>query len=223
MTARHRAEEFRRFLNLIDAAVPDAPRRARRARQLLDPQDPVDPALARAPPTVHAALHADLQLVAEPRRALVRRAHHQMAATRHPPLGPTNSSPRSAPGSPTGTTTQSPSSGTRPPTRSSTASPTTANESPTQVTRGVGAPSARARPRGRPLAAARSGRRRRAERAALEFVEKVSRRCVAPVPAQCCPVPGEALPCAALLRDLHETPRRTRAPSQARRRRSPQR
>ena len=39
MTPRHRAEEFRRFLNLIDSSVPAAPRRARRARQLLDPQD----------------------------------------------------------------------------------------------------------------------------------------------------------------------------------------
>ena len=39
MTPRHRAEEFRRFLNLIDASVPARPRRARRARQLLDPQD----------------------------------------------------------------------------------------------------------------------------------------------------------------------------------------
>ena len=48
MTPRHRAEEFRRFLNLIDASVPGAPRRARRARQLLDPQDAVDPALARS-------------------------------------------------------------------------------------------------------------------------------------------------------------------------------
>ena len=65
MTPRHRAEEFRRFLNLIDASVPAAPRRARRARQLLDPQDPVDPALARPPPALHAPLHADLQLLAQ--------------------------------------------------------------------------------------------------------------------------------------------------------------
>ncbi len=77
MTPRHRAEEFRRFLNLIDKPRASPPRRARRARQLLDPQDPVDPALARAPPPLHAALHAHLQLLAEPRRTLVRRADHK--------------------------------------------------------------------------------------------------------------------------------------------------
>lgn len=49
-----------------------APRRAGRARQLLDAQDPVDSALARAASSLHAPLHADLQLLAEPRRALVR-------------------------------------------------------------------------------------------------------------------------------------------------------
>ena len=46
MTARHRAEEFRRFLNLIDRNVARRPRRARRVGQRLDPQDPGDPALA---------------------------------------------------------------------------------------------------------------------------------------------------------------------------------
>ena len=36
MTPRQRAEEFRRFLNLIDKTVPADLRRPRRARQLLD-------------------------------------------------------------------------------------------------------------------------------------------------------------------------------------------
>jgi transposase len=40
MTPRHRAEEFRRFLSLIDASVPAHLEVTRRARQLLDPQDP---------------------------------------------------------------------------------------------------------------------------------------------------------------------------------------
>ena len=55
MTPRHRAEEFRRFLNLIDKIGAGAPRRARRARQLLDAQDAVDPALALRHPrfTLH--------------------------------------------------------------------------------------------------------------------------------------------------------------------------
>ena len=59
------------------------PRRARDRRQLLDPQDPRDPPVAAAPPTLPAALHSDLQLVAEPGRALVRRTHHQVAAPGH--------------------------------------------------------------------------------------------------------------------------------------------
>ena len=37
---------------------------------------------------VHAPLHADLQLLAQPRRALVRRADHEMDQTRKPPLRP---------------------------------------------------------------------------------------------------------------------------------------
>src|SRR5438270_6104030 len=55
-----------------------ASERARRTRRLRHAQNPIDPALARAPPALHAALHAHLQLLAEPRRALVRRADHEM-------------------------------------------------------------------------------------------------------------------------------------------------
>ena len=133
MTPRHRAEEFRRFLNLIDAARAGTPRRARRARQLLHPQDAVDAALAASPPALHPPFHADLQLLAQPRRALVRRADDEMDQARQRTAPSASSSPRSAPGSPTGTTTQNPSSGTRPPTRSSTASPATASGSTTPV------------------------------------------------------------------------------------------
>ena len=84
MTARHRAEEFRKFLNLIDTQVPEHLRRAHRVGQRLDPQDPRHQALAGAPPPLRVPLHPDLQLLDEPGRALVLRTHHQMAPTRHP-------------------------------------------------------------------------------------------------------------------------------------------
>ena len=58
----------------------------RRTRQLLDTQDALDPALARAPPPLHVPLHPDLQLLAQPRRALVRRTHDEMDQARQPPL-----------------------------------------------------------------------------------------------------------------------------------------
>src|SRR6266542_3028994 len=76
--------------------VPQVPRPARpdRAddargasdpRQLRHPQDARDPALARPPPSLRAALHPQEQLLAQPRRMLVRRAHHQEASARHSP------------------------------------------------------------------------------------------------------------------------------------------
>ena len=65
-------------------------------------------------------------LLAEPRRALVRRADHQAAQARRAPLRPRISTPTSAPGSRPGTRTPAPTSGPRPPTRSSTPSPATA-------------------------------------------------------------------------------------------------
>jgi len=88
MTPRHRAEEFRRFLGLIDRSVPAH----LDVHVVLDNSSthktPLDPALAAAPPAFHPALHPHLQLLAEPGRALVRRAHHQVDQTLGPPLGP---------------------------------------------------------------------------------------------------------------------------------------
>jgi transposase len=86
LTARHRAVEFQ---------LPGPGRQAGAGwlrppgdlRQLLDPQDARHPALAAGPSSCAPALHPDLQLVAEPGRALVRRADQQVAAARHPPLG----------------------------------------------------------------------------------------------------------------------------------------
>ena len=84
MTQRHRSEEFRKFLNLIDKEVPSH----------LDIHVVLDnvsthktPAVKRwlvAHPRFKPPLHPHLQLPDEPRRALVLRAHHQMAPTRHP-------------------------------------------------------------------------------------------------------------------------------------------
>jgi hypothetical protein len=83
MTPRHRAEELRRFLNLIERSVPAH----LDVHVVLDTSSthktPGDPALADPPP----ALHADLQLMAQPRRALVRRTDHEMDQTQRPPLG----------------------------------------------------------------------------------------------------------------------------------------
>ena len=76
---RHDATASRRGVPAV--LEPDRPQRSRRLgrprhrRQQRHPQDPSDPAMAAAPSPVHAPLHADLQLMAEPRRALVRRAH----------------------------------------------------------------------------------------------------------------------------------------------------
>ena len=88
MTARRRAQEFLRFLKLVDVSVPEH----------LAVHVVLDNSSAHKTPTVkrwllrHPALrsarHTDVQLLAKPGRALVRRAHHQVAAARHPPLGP---------------------------------------------------------------------------------------------------------------------------------------
>ena len=117
--SRHRAIEFKKFLQRIDARGPGRSRRPRHPRQQLDPQDAGDPEMADRTPSLRAALHPDLARVAEPRRALVRRADQQEAAPRRAPLRRVSSTPTSAPGSRPGTTTPSRSCGPRPPTRSS--------------------------------------------------------------------------------------------------------
>ncbi|MBB5788434.1 transposase [Jiangella mangrovi] len=85
--ARHRAIEFKKFLAKIDAEVPGT-RRARRARQRLDPQDTGREAMADRTPPLHAPLHPDQLLMAQPGRTLVRRADHEETPTRHPPVSP---------------------------------------------------------------------------------------------------------------------------------------
>ena len=108
MTERHRALEFRRFLNLINRSVPED----------LDVHVVVDNSSTHKTPEIHRwllrhprftpALHAHLQLVDEPGRALVRRADQQVVATRHPSHPPRNSRRRSATGSTHGTTNRQP-------------------------------------------------------------------------------------------------------------------
>src|SRR5207249_253226 len=87
MTPRHRAEEFRRFLNLIDASVP-AHLDVHVVLDNSSTHKTLDSALARPPPALHVSFHPDLQLLAKPRRTLVRGADNEMDQTRHPPLGP---------------------------------------------------------------------------------------------------------------------------------------
>ena len=65
---------------------PRGPRRARDPpdpRQLLNPQARQGQELAREAPALPSPLHADLELVAEPRRAVVRQAHRQGDPPRH--------------------------------------------------------------------------------------------------------------------------------------------
>ena len=116
--ARHRAIEFKKFLTDPRPRSPGRSRCARDPRQRLDPQDARGQEWLAGAPAVRAALHPDQQLVAEPRRAMVRRAHQQEAPARHAPLRARAQHTTSAPGS-TGTRTPAPTSGPRPPTKSS--------------------------------------------------------------------------------------------------------
>ena len=72
------------------------------------PTRPRDPALADRASPLLVALHSDQLVLAEPRRALVRRADHQEAQARRAPLRPRSSTPTSAPGSRPGTTNPKP-------------------------------------------------------------------------------------------------------------------
>jgi transposase len=86
MTERHRAVEFRRFLNLINRNVPED----------LDVHLVVDNVSTHKTPEIkkwlvrHPRFHlhftSHLQLVDQPGRTLVRRADQPVAPSRHPPL-----------------------------------------------------------------------------------------------------------------------------------------
>ena len=90
---------------------------AHRLRQLRHPYPPGRTGLAGQAPQDHAALHADVRVVAEHGKGFLR--HHHPAG--HPPrqlhLSPRTSLPPSRPSSTGGTTAATPSPGPRPPTR----------------------------------------------------------------------------------------------------------
>ena len=84
--ARHRAIEFKKFLQKIDQEVPDE----------FDVHLVIDNAsthktpaikMAGRAPALRRALHSDIKLVAQSRRTLVRRTDQQEAATRIASLG----------------------------------------------------------------------------------------------------------------------------------------
>ncbi len=77
---RHRAVEFRKFLDTIEAEVPAVPRRPPDRGQLRHPQDGADPQLAGQAAPLPYALHTHQRLLAEPGGALVRSAHRKAVA-----------------------------------------------------------------------------------------------------------------------------------------------
>ena len=85
---RHRHQEF---LKVPASPRPRVSRRARAApdrRQLPHPHPRQPRRLARQAPALPPALHPDLELLAQPRRALVPRAHRQGDPTRRLPQRP---------------------------------------------------------------------------------------------------------------------------------------
>ena len=134
-SARHRAEEFRRFLSLIERSVPAE----------LDVHVVLDNSSTHKTPRSSAGFSATrASRSTSPPPTAPGSTWSSAGSPSSPPSGsseaPTarceTSSPRSEPGSPTGTKTQGPTSGTRAQTRSSTASPPTASGFLTQVTSG---------------------------------------------------------------------------------------
>ena len=79
---RHRHQEFIRFLNTIEATVPVG----KVVHVILDNyathQAPEGQGVAGAPPALRLPLHADLLLMAQCRRGLLRQAHHAPSPTR---------------------------------------------------------------------------------------------------------------------------------------------
>jgi hypothetical protein len=80
---RHRHQEFIRFLKRIDSQTPAETRPASHHRQLRNSQTSAGPSLAAAPSSLPSAFHPNLQLLVEPRRALVPRDHRQAPAPRN--------------------------------------------------------------------------------------------------------------------------------------------
>src|SRR5512135_3161470 len=71
---RHRHQEFTRFLNAVERAVPGRQDRPRRRRQLCHPQAPQGSCMAGPSSALDLPFHPHLVLVAECRRGLLRQA-----------------------------------------------------------------------------------------------------------------------------------------------------
>ena len=95
---RHRHQEFLRFLKLIDAAVPAGLDLHLICDNYSTHKTPGDQEMAAAPSPVPPALHPHQRELAQPRRAVVRRADHPQAVpvstpqrhrtrSRRPPVG----------------------------------------------------------------------------------------------------------------------------------------
>jgi transposase len=82
---RHRHQEYLRFLKVVDGAVPKGSRPAPGAGQLRHAQDARDPPVAAQAPPLPLALHPDQLKLAEPGRAMVRRADEPQAPQISPP------------------------------------------------------------------------------------------------------------------------------------------
>ena len=77
---RHRAVEFRKFLDAIESAVPAELDVHLIADNLRHPQDGADPELVRQTAPLPYSFHAHQRLLAEPGGALVRAAHRKAVA-----------------------------------------------------------------------------------------------------------------------------------------------
>ena len=83
---RHRSAEFRKFLDHVEANGSARPRHPHRHGQLLDPQDEDDPRLVRPASALACPFHADLCLMAQPGRALLRRSDGKADPARRSPI-----------------------------------------------------------------------------------------------------------------------------------------
>ena len=119
---RHRSSEFLQFLRTIEANVPPRAGRPSRDGQLRHAQDARDQDLVCPPSALPRALHADLGVLAQSGRALVRHADRRSTSAAARIARRANSSRPSGTTSTSTTPTPSRSSGPRPPTTSSPAS-----------------------------------------------------------------------------------------------------
>ena len=133
---RHRAIEFKKFLNQIDQTVPDELDVHLICDNLSTHKTPAITAWLAAHPRFHLHFTPTSSSWLKPGRTLVWAAHRAPAPTRHPQQRELHSNTTSRHGSSNGTATPNPSSGSRPPTKSSKSSPDIYNEFLVQDTSG---------------------------------------------------------------------------------------